>query len=71
MLRKKMAPKAPKYSPHYLAKINFKKLSEENKKVVRSFQSKTLSQLSTSMMEMNVDGEENRMKFKRTFILYI
>ncbi|KAL4364902.1 hypothetical protein AHAS_Ahas07G0052500 [Arachis hypogaea] len=32
---------------------------------------KSLLQLSTSMMEMNVDGKENRMKFKRTFILYI
>ncbi|KAL4287949.1 hypothetical protein AHAS_Ahas19G0237300 [Arachis hypogaea] len=45
--------------PLYPAKINFQELSEENKKVVRSFQGKTLSQLSTSMMEMDVDREKN------------
>ncbi|KAL4357363.1 hypothetical protein AHAS_Ahas09G0179200 [Arachis hypogaea] len=44
--------------PLYPAKINFQELSEEDKELVRSFQGKTLSQLSTSMMEMNVDGGE-------------
>ncbi|KAL4305564.1 hypothetical protein AHAS_Ahas16G0090900 [Arachis hypogaea] len=53
------------------SKIKFQELSEENKKVVRSFQGKTLSQLSTSMMEMSVDREKNWLKFKKTFILYI
>ncbi|KAL4344994.1 hypothetical protein AHAS_Ahas11G0234000 [Arachis hypogaea] len=45
--------------PCYPEKINFQEFSEVNKEVVRNFQGKTLSQLSTSMMEMTVDGEKN------------
>ncbi|KAL4365289.1 hypothetical protein AHAS_Ahas07G0091200 [Arachis hypogaea] len=52
--------------PRYPSKVIFKELSEENKKVVRNFQGLTLSQLTSSMMEISVDGEENRLKFKRT-----
>ncbi|KAL4288226.1 hypothetical protein AHAS_Ahas19G0265000 [Arachis hypogaea] len=44
--------------PCYLGKINFQELSGENKEVVRNFQGNTLSQLSTSMMEINIDGGE-------------
>ncbi|RYR40192.1 hypothetical protein Ahy_A09g045896 [Arachis hypogaea] len=53
------------------SKVNFKELSEEDNEVYRSFQSKTLKQLTDSLMEIGVDGDEDWLKFKRTFILYI
>ncbi|RYR14627.1 hypothetical protein Ahy_B04g071273 [Arachis hypogaea] len=47
------------------------KLTEEDKEVYRTFQGKILRQLIESMMEISVDRDEDRLKFKRIFILYI
>ncbi|RYR62078.1 hypothetical protein Ahy_A04g019416 [Arachis hypogaea] len=52
------------------SKFNFKEFTEDDKEVYRSFQGKTLKQLTDLMMEIGVDGDEDRLKFKRAFILY-
>ncbi|KAL4371626.1 hypothetical protein AHAS_Ahas06G0184600 [Arachis hypogaea] len=52
-------------------KVNYKELSEGDKEVYRSFQGKTLKQLTESMMKIRVDSDKNHLKFKRMFILYI
>ncbi|KAL4315729.1 hypothetical protein AHAS_Ahas15G0214200 [Arachis hypogaea] len=44
--------------PRYPAKINFQELSEENKEVVRTFQGKTLSKLTSSMMELPLCSDD-------------
>ncbi|RYR31471.1 hypothetical protein Ahy_B01g056268 [Arachis hypogaea] len=58
-------------SPLFPGKVKFQELSEEDKEVFRSFQGTNLKQLTNSMMEISVDGDEDRLKFKRTFSLYI
>ncbi|QHO07743.1 uncharacterized protein DS421_14g466420 [Arachis hypogaea] len=57
--------------PGYPVKVNFQELSQQSKEVIRNFQGKTLSELTTSIIEMSGGGEKNRLKFKRIFILYI
>ncbi|KAL4306745.1 hypothetical protein AHAS_Ahas16G0209000 [Arachis hypogaea] len=53
------------------SKVNYKEFIEEDKAVYRSFQGKTLKQLTDLMMEIGVDGDEDWLAFKRAFILYI
>ncbi|RYQ92015.1 hypothetical protein Ahy_B09g098099 [Arachis hypogaea] len=57
--------------PLFPSKVNFKEFIKEDKEVYRSFQGKILKQLTDSMMEISVDGNEDQLKFRRTFILYI
>ncbi|QHO35194.1 uncharacterized protein DS421_9g273480 [Arachis hypogaea] len=52
-------------------KVNYKDLSEDNKKIFRRFQEKTLKNLTDEMMAIGVDNEQDRLMFKRIFILYI
>ncbi|QHO08386.1 uncharacterized protein DS421_14g472140 [Arachis hypogaea] len=52
-------------------KINYKDLSEDDKQIFRRFQSKTLKNLTDEMMAIGVDNEQDRLMFKRIFILYI
>ncbi|KAL4396832.1 hypothetical protein AHAS_Ahas01G0131300 [Arachis hypogaea] len=52
-------------------KVNYKDLSEENKQIFRRFQGKTLKSLTDEMMTIEVDNEQDRLMFKRIFILYI
>ncbi|RYR05823.1 hypothetical protein Ahy_B06g085643 [Arachis hypogaea] len=52
-------------------KVNYKDLSEDNKQIFRRFQGKTLKNLTDEMMAMGVDNEQDRLMFKRIFILYI
>ncbi|RYR13449.1 hypothetical protein Ahy_B04g070446 [Arachis hypogaea] len=59
------------YGLLFPSKVNFKEFTEEDKEVYRSFQGKTLKQLTDLMMEIGVDGDEDRLTFKRAFILYI
>ncbi|QHN85358.1 uncharacterized protein DS421_16g536720 [Arachis hypogaea] len=54
--------------PH---KVNYKDLSEDNKQIFRRFQVKTLKNLTDEMMAIGVDNEQDRLMFKRIFILYI
>ncbi|QHO35066.1 uncharacterized protein DS421_9g272370 [Arachis hypogaea] len=52
-------------------KVDYKKLSESDKIIYRRFQGKTLKSLTDDMMEIGVGNEEERLMFKRIFILYI
>ncbi|KAL4391382.1 hypothetical protein AHAS_Ahas03G0239500 [Arachis hypogaea] len=52
-------------------KVDYKKLSESDKIIFRRFQGKTLKSLTDDMMQIGVGNEEERLMFKRIFILYI
>ncbi|RYR40406.1 hypothetical protein Ahy_A09g046157 isoform C [Arachis hypogaea] len=52
-------------------KVDYKKLSEDDKENFRRFQGKTLKSLTDEMMDIGVSNEEERLMFKRIFILYI
>ncbi|QHO46970.1 uncharacterized protein DS421_6g192280 [Arachis hypogaea] len=52
-------------------KFEYKKLSDDDKIIFRRFQGKTLKSLTDEMMEIGVGNEEERLMFKRIFILYI
>ncbi|QHN89042.1 uncharacterized protein DS421_16g568770 [Arachis hypogaea] len=52
-------------------KMSYKNLSEENQLIFRRFQGNTLKQLTNEMMSIGVENEQNRLMFKRIFILYI
>ncbi|MED6207045.1 hypothetical protein PIB30_032161, partial [Stylosanthes scabra] len=52
-------------------KIKTAELTEEDKEILKPFENKTSAWLKTMLKEIKVDGEENRTKFKRAFILVI
>ncbi|RYR54198.1 hypothetical protein Ahy_A06g029468 [Arachis hypogaea] len=52
-------------------KVEYKKFSEDDKIIFRRFQGKTLKSLTDEMMDIGVGNEEERLMFKRIFILYI
>ncbi|QHN93052.1 uncharacterized protein DS421_17g589360 [Arachis hypogaea] len=52
-------------------KVDYKKLSEDDKVIFRRFQGRTLKSLTNEMMDISVGNEEDRLMFKRIFILYI
>ncbi|QHO36034.1 uncharacterized protein DS421_9g280390 [Arachis hypogaea] len=52
-------------------KVDYKKLSDDDKIIYRRFQGKILKSLTDEMMEIGVGNEEERLMFKRIFILYI
>ncbi|RYR24877.1 hypothetical protein Ahy_B02g058442 [Arachis hypogaea] len=52
-------------------KVEYKKLSDDDKIIFRRFQGKTLKSLTDEMMDIGVGNEEERLMFKRIFILYI
>ncbi|RYR21270.1 hypothetical protein Ahy_B03g066550 [Arachis hypogaea] len=52
-------------------KVDYKKFSEDDKEIFRRFQGKTLKSLTDEMMDIGVGNEEDRLMFKRIFILYI
>ncbi|RYR04435.1 hypothetical protein Ahy_B06g084159 [Arachis hypogaea] len=52
-------------------KVSYKNLSEENKLIFRRFQGNTLKKLTDDMMSIGVENEQDRLMFKRIFILYI
>ncbi|RYR40294.1 hypothetical protein Ahy_A09g046019 [Arachis hypogaea] len=52
-------------------KVIFKEFSEENKEIFRRFQEKTLKNLTDQMMGIGVDNNQDRIMFKRIFIIYI
>ncbi|RYQ95165.1 hypothetical protein Ahy_B08g090222 [Arachis hypogaea] len=52
-------------------KVNYKDLSEDDKEIFRRFQGKTLKSLTDEMMDIGVGNEQDRLMFKRIFILYI
>ncbi|RYR39979.1 hypothetical protein Ahy_A09g045626 [Arachis hypogaea] len=52
-------------------KVSYKELFEENKQIFKRFQGKTLRNLTDEMMSIAVGNEQDRLMFKRIFILYI
>ncbi|RYR21297.1 hypothetical protein Ahy_B03g066587 [Arachis hypogaea] len=52
-------------------KVSYKNLFEENQLIFRRFQGNTLKQLTDEMMSISVESEQDRLMFKRIFILYI
>ncbi|RYR77308.1 hypothetical protein Ahy_A01g001742 isoform B [Arachis hypogaea] len=54
-----------------IGKVNYKKLFEDDKNFFRRFQGKTLKNLTYEMMDISVGNEQDRLIFKRIFILYI
>ncbi|QHN93879.1 uncharacterized protein DS421_17g596440 [Arachis hypogaea] len=52
-------------------KVSYKNFSEENQLIFRRFQGNTLKQLTDEMMSIDVENEQDRLMFKRIFILYI
>ncbi|RYR20436.1 hypothetical protein Ahy_B03g065552 [Arachis hypogaea] len=52
-------------------KVSYKNLSEENRLIFRRFQGNTLKQLTDEMMSISVESEQDRLMFKRIFIIYI
>ncbi|KAL4300174.1 hypothetical protein AHAS_Ahas17G0174500 [Arachis hypogaea] len=59
------------YGDLFPEKVSYKELSEENKHIFRRFQGKTLKNLTDEMMSIGVENEQERLIFKRIFILYI
>ncbi|QHN94222.1 uncharacterized protein DS421_17g599340 [Arachis hypogaea] len=55
----------------FLQKVNYKDLSEDDKQIFRRFQGKILKNMTDEMMAIGVDNEQDRLMFKRIFILYI
>ncbi|QHN93903.1 uncharacterized protein DS421_17g596680 [Arachis hypogaea] len=55
----------------FLDKVSYKNLSKENKLIFKRFQGNTLKKLTDDMMSIGVENEQDRLMFKRIFILYI
>ncbi|RYR70368.1 hypothetical protein Ahy_A03g016867 [Arachis hypogaea] len=55
----------------FLDKVSYKYLSEEIKLIFRRFQDNTLKKLIDDMISIGVENEQDRLMFKRIFILYI
>ncbi|KAL4373063.1 hypothetical protein AHAS_Ahas05G0044300 [Arachis hypogaea] len=51
--------------------VAYSKLSKQHKEIIGSFKGATLASLTKSVIEMSVEGEENHLKFKRTFVVFI
>ncbi|KAL4293747.1 hypothetical protein AHAS_Ahas18G0159000 [Arachis hypogaea] len=56
---------------HFPEKVAYSKLNEQQKEIVGSFKGATLASLTKSVIDMSVEGEENLLKFKTTFIIFI
>ncbi|RYQ96955.1 hypothetical protein Ahy_B08g092897 [Arachis hypogaea] len=52
-------------------KISLKGVFEENKEIYKRFQEKILKNLIDEMVNIGVDNDQDRLMFKRIFILYI
>ncbi|KAL4390097.1 hypothetical protein AHAS_Ahas03G0111000 [Arachis hypogaea] len=56
---------------YFSEKIIYKDIYKEQKQIVESFKNYSLSFFTKSLMEMSLDENENQLKFKRIFILFI
>ncbi|RYR39029.1 hypothetical protein Ahy_A09g044423 [Arachis hypogaea] len=52
-------------------KVEYGKLNEADKQIFDSLKCVTLATLTKSVLDMSVEGEENRQRFRRTFGVYI
>ncbi|KAL4398609.1 hypothetical protein AHAS_Ahas01G0309000 [Arachis hypogaea] len=56
---------------HFPEKVEYNKVNEQQKKIVDSFKGATLASLTKSVIDMSVEGEENLLKFKTTFVVFV
>ncbi|XLT36953.1 hypothetical protein S245_067720, partial [Arachis hypogaea] len=56
---------------HFPKKVDNRKLNEEDKAIFDSLKCVTLATLTKSILNMSVEGEKNRQKFRRTFVVFI
>ncbi|RYR49048.1 hypothetical protein Ahy_A07g035332 [Arachis hypogaea] len=52
-------------------KVDYRKLNEDDKAIFDSLKCVTLVTLTKSVLNMNVETEENRQKFRRTFVVFV
>ncbi|RYR49050.1 hypothetical protein Ahy_A07g035335 [Arachis hypogaea] len=52
-------------------KVDYNKLNPPDKEIFDSVKNISLATLTRNVLDMNVEGEENRKKFKRTFVVFI
>ncbi|QHO24340.1 uncharacterized protein DS421_12g371370 [Arachis hypogaea] len=55
----------------FLEKVEYGRLSEQNKQIIDSFKSAILASLTKSVLDVSVEGEVNRKKFKSTFVVFV
>ncbi|KAL4350198.1 hypothetical protein AHAS_Ahas10G0118000 [Arachis hypogaea] len=51
--------------------VNYDRLNEADKRIIDGFKCVTLASLTKYILDMSVDGEENRQKFWRTFFVFV
>ncbi|KAL4315259.1 hypothetical protein AHAS_Ahas15G0167200 [Arachis hypogaea] len=56
---------------HFPKKVDYSKLNEEDKAIFDSMKCVILATLTKSVLNMSVEGEENRQKFHRTFVIFV
>ncbi|KAL4294567.1 hypothetical protein AHAS_Ahas18G0241000 [Arachis hypogaea] len=52
-------------------KVEYGRFSKQNKQIIDSFKSAALASLTKSLLGISVEGEENRKKFKSTFVVFV
>ncbi|RYR74096.1 hypothetical protein Ahy_A02g008713 [Arachis hypogaea] len=57
------------YRNHFPGKVEYGKLNEADKAKFDSLKYVTLATLTKSVLDMSVEGEENRQQFRRTFVV--
>ncbi|KAL4316121.1 uncharacterized protein DS421_15g506660 [Arachis hypogaea] len=56
---------------HFAEKVEYGRLNEADKAIFDSLKCVTLGSLTKSVLDMSVEGEENRQKFRKTFVVFI
>ncbi|KAL4371664.1 hypothetical protein AHAS_Ahas06G0188400 [Arachis hypogaea] len=56
---------------HFPEKVEYDSLNEADKAIIDSFKYVTLVSLTKFVLEMSVEREENRKKFRRTFVIFV
>ncbi|RYR19785.1 hypothetical protein Ahy_B03g064676 [Arachis hypogaea] len=51
--------------------VNYGRLNEADKQIIDGFKCVTLASLTKSVLDMSVEGEKNRQKFQRTFVIFV
>ncbi|RYQ99178.1 hypothetical protein Ahy_B07g087068 [Arachis hypogaea] len=56
---------------HFLEKVEYDSLNKADKAIIDRLKCVTLASLTKSVLDMSVEGEENRQKFRRTFVVFV
>ncbi|XLT24127.1 hypothetical protein HN873_055419, partial [Arachis hypogaea] len=51
--------------------VDYNRLNPADKEIIDSFKCVTLVSLTKPILDMSVKGEENRQKFRRTFVIFV